>query len=158
MLVEKRRLMCSSSTTFVQWVGIWLWNMPKYWPFSGSTIAKIVIFWWFFWLVFFKNCHDFKSHNFGHLLDSKNCPMCIVDLSYGGNKAMKGERERSVKVDLEVIDETFATHHDNNDDHRNWFLFPWLASRPNLMKILRARDICQLNFQKRQKEQQTTSI
>ena len=50
--------------------------------------------------------------------------MCIVDLSYGGNKAMKGERERSVKVDLEVIDETFATHHDNNDDHRNWFLFP----------------------------------
>ena len=80
--------------------------------------------------------------------------MCIVDLSYGGNKAMKGERERSVKVDLEVIDETFATHHDNNDDHRNWFLFPWLASRPNLMKILRARDICQLNFQKRQKEQQ----
>ena len=75
-----------------------------------------------------------------------------------GNKAMKGERERSVKVDLEVIDETFATHHDNNDDHRNWFLFPWLASRPNLMKILRARDICQLNFQKRQKEQQTSSV
>ena len=46
--------MCSPSTTFVQWVGIWLWNMPKYWSFSGSTIAKIVIF--------FTNFDDFSDY------------------------------------------------------------------------------------------------
>ena len=46
--------MCSLSTTFVQRVGIWLWNMPKYWSFSGSTIAKIVIF--------FTNFDDFSDY------------------------------------------------------------------------------------------------